>query len=79
MVVRIANGFEVTNTSGDSPNHAVLANLHAGLVWNVLWTQALIDLLKAQFDMELTAITNDEVAAFVSARLREVPDFVGKP
>jgi hypothetical protein len=29
--------------------------------------------------MELTAITNDEVAAFVSARLREVPDFVGKP
>jgi hypothetical protein len=79
MVVRIANGLEVTNTSGDSPNHAVLANLHAGLVWNVLWTQALIDLLKAQFDMELTAITNDEVAAFVSARLREVPDFVGKP
>jgi hypothetical protein len=78
-VVRIANGLEVTNTSGDSPNHAVLANLHAGLVWNVLWTQALIDLLKAQFGMELTAITNDEVAAFVSARLREVPDFVGKP
>lgn len=78
-VVRLANGLEVTNTAGDSPNHAVLANLHAGLVWNVMWTQALIDLLKARFGLELTAITNDEVAAFVSARLREVPDFAGKP
>ena len=79
QVVRMANGLEVTNTAGDSPNHAVLANLHAGLVWNVLWTQALLDLLRGKFGMNVAPLTNDDAAAFVSARLREAPDFVGKP
>ncbi len=78
-VVRISNGLEVRNTAGDSPDHAVLGNLHAGLVWNVLWTKELIELLNQRFGFGVEPLTSVEVASFVSERLREAPRIASKP
>ncbi|MBX3622879.1 MAG: SGNH/GDSL hydrolase family protein [Rhizobacter sp.] len=62
----------VTNTQGDSPDHAVLGNAHTGLVWNTLWTQSLVDLIRDRFALPIPAITDDEVERFVQSRLDEM-------
>ena len=37
--------WQVTNTQGDAPQHATVADGHAGTLWNALWADALIELL----------------------------------
>lgn len=51
----------VTNTQGDAPNHAVLADGHAGLVWNLLWAQALVHTINAAFGTQVPDIRQDEL------------------
>lgn len=65
--VRVGEHLVVSNSMGDSLEHAVLANGHAGLVWNVLWVQHLINLVTAQFGTDVDAISEAEVARFVAA------------
>lgn len=60
-------GMRVTNTSGDDPGNAVLADGHAGLVWNTLWAKALVELLNTEFDVGLEPLTDAEIAAFIQA------------
>lgn len=62
-------GLEVSNSKGDSLDHAVLANGHAGLVWNTMWTQDLVELLRQQFDLPIKAISDAEVERFIAERL----------
>lgn len=69
---RIGKGLSVFNTMGDSLDHAVLANGHAGLVWNVLWVQELAQLVRAQFGLLIDAIPDAEVARFVEDRVAEM-------
>lgn len=61
----LASGFTVSNTIGDDPHHAVIGDGHAGLVWNVLWAQSLIELLNRRFAASLAPVTDDEVSRFV--------------
>lgn len=56
----------VTMSQGDDPHHAVLKDGHAGMVWNALWAQSLVALLRSEFDLPLATISDAEVAAFVS-------------
>jgi len=63
--VRLAPGWAITNTSGDDPHHAVVADGHAGTVWNALWAQHLVASLNAAFGLHLTPITDAEVVRFV--------------
>lgn len=56
----------VTNTIGDEPNNAILADDHAGLVWNALWAQALVMRLREAFGLPLTQITDEELVRFIS-------------
>jgi hypothetical protein len=70
--VRIGQHLSVTNTVGDSPEHAVLDNLHAGLVWNALWVQDLVELVRTQFGLPVDAISDAEVSLFVEARVEEL-------
>lgn len=67
--VKISESLSVSNSSGDSPDHAVLANLHAGLVWNTLWTQALGELVWTQFGLPIDPVTDAEVRDFVQAQI----------
>ncbi len=58
-------GLRVENREGDSPGNAVLADGHAGLVWNALWAQSLVVLLNARFGLGITPIRDEEIAALL--------------
>ena len=70
--LKLTSGLEVTNTSGDDPSNAVVADGHAGTVWNVLWAQSLVRLLNKDFDARIAPISDAEVAGFID-RLRATP------
>ena len=63
--VTIGKSFVVTNSVGDEPHNALLADDHAGLVFNALWAQSLVERLREAFKLPLTPISDDEVARFV--------------
>jgi len=63
--VEIGPELRVTNTIGDDPRNAVLADLHPGLVWNALWAQALVARLCETFDLPLTPIGDEELRRFL--------------
>jgi hypothetical protein len=70
--VRIGEVVSVSNTAGDHPENATLANLHAGLAWNLLWSQALVQLVRTQFSIRIDAIEAGEVASFLGGSLTKV-------
>ena len=51
----------LTMTEGDSPDHAVLADGHAGTVWNGLWADALLTVLNRLSGAQVPPITTDEL------------------
>ncbi len=59
--------LKVTNTIGDAPTHALLADDHAGLVWNVLWAQAMSKHLHEVVGLPVTPISDTELARFVGS------------
>ena len=70
--VQIGDVISVNNSAGDNPENASLANLHAGLVWNLLWSQALLQLVREQFGTQIDPMTEDEIAAYLKAALSEL-------
>lgn len=64
--VVIVGKVSVTNTMGDEPKNAVLADDHAGLVWNTLWAQSLVMRLREVFGLPLTPVSDEEMARFVN-------------
>jgi len=58
----------VSNSSGDEPFHATLADGHAGTVWNALWARALIDLLNRRFGIGVAPLTDAEMVSLLSRR-----------
>lgn len=63
--VAIGPTLRVTNTMGDEPSHALLSDDHAGLVWNVLWAQAMVRHLHEVAKMPVTPISDAEVERLV--------------
>ena len=63
--VQIDGRTAVTNTAGDPPGNAVLADGHAGVVWNALWAQAFVELLRHSFSLAIPPITEDEIVRFI--------------
>lgn len=63
--VEIGPSLRVTNTIGDDPRNALLADRHAGLVWNALWAQALVARLREAFGLPLTPIGDEELLRFL--------------
>lgn len=63
--VTVGKDFRVTNTVGDDPRNALVADQHSGLVWNTFVAQAVVARLREAFQLPLTPITDAEVANFV--------------
>jgi hypothetical protein len=63
--VEIGPELRVTNTIGDDPRNALLADLHPGLVWNALWAKALVARLHEAFGLPLTPIGDEELRRFL--------------
>ena len=66
-VWRMADGFEVRHVDCDEPGCSVLADGHAGMMWNVLWAQALVDLLNDRFALGIPRIDDAEAARFAAS------------
>jgi hypothetical protein len=67
------SGLQVTHTTGDRPDHAMVADGHAGLVWNVLWARTLIDLLHDRFGARVDPVTDAEAGAFIRQTIGSSP------
>ncbi|GAA4346368.1 hypothetical protein GCM10023165_30950 [Variovorax defluvii] len=63
--VELGPSLRVTNSIGDDPRHAVLTDLHPGLVWNALWAQALVAHLREAFGLPVTPISDEELLRFL--------------
>jgi hypothetical protein len=63
--VRIADVIEVSNSQGDTPDNSVVADGHAGLVWNVLWTKALIDVMNEQLGTGIAPLQDAQIRDFI--------------
>lgn len=59
--VEIGPGVRVSNTLGDGPGNALLADAHGGAVWNALWAQSLVSRLNEAFGLQLKPIDNAEI------------------
>lgn len=53
--------LRITNSLGDAPPHGFLADGHAGTVWNALWAQAFVALLRKDFGMPVRPIEDREL------------------
>ncbi len=71
--VVLSNGFRVSNSQGDAPEHATLQDGHAGLVWNALWAQALLASLSASYPTGPSPITDHELLKWLSPLLPDLP------
>jgi hypothetical protein len=72
--VKIADDLVVTNTAGDHPRNAVLADGHCGLAWNALWAASLVALMNERFGMRTPPIGSDEVATLLRAAWTAAPE-----
>lgn len=64
--VVVGGKLRVTNTMGDELENAILADDHAGLVWNTLWAQSLVMRLREVFGLPLTPVSDEEMARFIN-------------
>jgi hypothetical protein len=71
--VELGPALRVTNTQGDDPRNAVLADRHPGLVWNALWAQALVARLREAFGLPLTPISDEELLRFLEPLVAAAP------
>lgn len=60
--------LQVSNSVGDEPFHATLADGHAGTVWNVLWAQSLVDLLNRRFGLGVAPLAEAEMVPLLTRR-----------
>ncbi|HYR25007.1 MAG TPA: SGNH/GDSL hydrolase family protein [Aquabacterium sp.] len=65
-VATIDGRWPTSNTQGDAPSHATVDDGHAGTVWNLLWSQALVHQLNQAFALGLTELSDAELAAFLT-------------
>lgn len=64
--VELEGGIGITNTSGDDPRNAVLADGHFGSLANGLWLNELISLIESNWRLGLTGIASSELLRLAS-------------
>jgi hypothetical protein len=65
----VGGHFAVSNSSSDHPSHSVLADGHAGTIWNLLWAQSLIDLINRHFAAGIPPVDEPELSAVLAREL----------
>lgn len=64
-------GLQVLNRRGDHPQHLILADRHAGTLYNGLWLNHVIEQLNAGFGLSLTTLTEQELVELISPALKD--------
>lgn len=67
-VARINGQWPTPNSVGNSPNNSTLQDGHAGVIWNLLWAQALVDHINAKFATHIPNISEQELAQFLNTQ-----------
>lgn len=67
-IVTVAGRWPTPNTQGDSPDHATVGDGHAGTIWNLKWSQALVRQLNQAFQLGIADITEQDMAQFLTSK-----------
>jgi hypothetical protein len=67
--VAIGNALQVTHSMGDAPTNSILADGHAGMVWNILWAQSVSAALSGELGLPIEPIGDLEVQQFAASQL----------
>ena len=59
--VELSDKFVISNTQGDSPEHAVVADGHGGTLLNAIWVQDFIRFLNRTWGQQLTPVATEEI------------------
>jgi hypothetical protein len=68
--VTICNSVTVTHSQGDAPENSVLADGHAGTIWNGLWVKSLIELMNDTFNLGIRPITDTEIVGLINRQCK---------
>ncbi len=60
--VSLGGPVPVTMTEGDSPEHAVIGDGHAGTVWNALWAREMVRIIDRGLGVTIVDIADAEIA-----------------
>ena len=60
-VVELASDIAISNTQGDSLEHAILEDGHGGTLLNALWARDFVDFLNAKWALNLTPLSDEEL------------------
>jgi GDSL-like Lipase/Acylhydrolase family len=63
--VNLGGTASVTNTRGDDPRNAILADEHGGVVYNALWARRIIEEMNSAFGLNIEPIAISEIALLV--------------
>lgn len=66
--VNLCGDIPVTNSQGDHPKNAVVADGHAGTAWNGLWARSLVDLTNQKFGLNIMPITQTEITYLIETK-----------
>lgn len=68
--IDFGQGWSVANTAGDDPRNAVLADGHAGVVWNALWVQDLVHSINDAFALGIKPVGQEELVNYLNPLFR---------
>jgi hypothetical protein len=66
---KLANKVKIISRQGDHPSNLILADYHAGTVYNALWLNNLIDQLNTGFQLHLSPLTEEEIYSAIKPML----------
>jgi hypothetical protein len=70
-VVSVGSSIKVAHAIGDAPTNSILADGHAGLVWNTLWCQSIVDVLSSRMKLPIRPIASIEVERFLESQFKK--------
>ncbi len=59
--LEISENYSISNTQGDSPEHAIIGDGHSGTMANAVWVRDLVDFLNRQWSLNLPSIATNEL------------------
>jgi hypothetical protein len=67
--VTVSDRLRVEHTLGAHPRHSVLPDGHAGLAWNTLWAQSMVQFINERFALNIAPISDAQVRSYLESLL----------
>ena len=63
--VTLGDKLRIEHALGAHPSHSVLPDGHAGLAWNTLWAQSMVQFINERFALNIAPITDAQVRSYL--------------